>query len=272
MAQRGSHPVHVTSPDLRLARQGDLILRFAILDRVAYVLAELPDGGATGTTLEAWCEEPHWGVVLRGELEVERAGRRTRLTAGRAFHIGPGAPPHRFAGGARAIVAGFAPLSDGFGSVDAELRARGYDTVGGLELAGVATWPPTLDGSRPHPGVGRVLTESAVMGPWMLSRATHGRTAGIASQWCDAPHWGMVLDGAMTIDYEDDVEVLAAGDVYYCPPGPPGHHFDVADHAVTIDFTPLEALGSAVRLSEWRARGPDVDPAATQSEGSIELV
>ena len=92
----------------------------------------------------------------------------------------------------------------------------------------------------------------AEMGPWVFARNTFGPLSGYTTGWCDLPHWGMVLSGDLALTFEDGVELLTAGDIYYCPPGPPGHQFQVADAATTFDYTPLDDLLGPARKAEWR--------------------
>ena len=62
----------------------------------------------------------------------------------------------------------------------------------------------------------------------------------------------MVAAGRIAIEWEDDVEVLGTGDIYYCPPGPPGHRITAADPATMVDLTPMTSLETVTRLAEWR--------------------
>jgi quercetin dioxygenase-like cupin family protein len=55
----------------------------------------------------------------------------------------------------------------------------------------------------------------------------------------------------MTIEWEQDVEVVATGDVFHCPAGPPGHRIEAADPASFIDLTPVAAYDGG-RLADWR--------------------
>jgi hypothetical protein len=107
------------------------------------------------------------------------------------------------------------------------------------------------------------------MGEWIFTRTTYGPLSGYTSGWCDMPHWGMVLSGDLALRFEGSVELLSAGDVYYCPAGPPGHQFQVADGATTIDYTPVADLFGPGRKAEWRSaaarriEGGDVTVART---------
>jgi hypothetical protein len=94
-----------------------------------------------------------------------------------------------------------------------------------------------------------------------MTRSAFGSTSGYNTSWCDLPHWGVVVAGGAAIEYEDDVEVVSAGDFYYCPPGPPGHKLEVADGAVLVDFTPREAVDAGARVSDWRVAAGFVQPA-----------
>jgi quercetin dioxygenase-like cupin family protein len=63
-----------------------------------------------------------------------------------------------------------------------------------------------------------------------------------------------VTAGSLAIEWEDDIEILAAGDVFWCPGGPPGHRLEAADPAAIIDLTPADALTGDGRLVTWRRR------------------
>ncbi len=255
--------MHVTPTELRVVRRGDLLLRFALLDQMAYVLAETPVAGSAGTSLEEPCVDPHWGVVLRGALELRRDGSEQRLPAGTAFHVPAGQPAHRFAAEERTVFAGFVPIGESvFGAPlaygtppdadDAE-PARDIAEPVVVRLMAGAAGVPVRSGS--------IEAEAAAMGELVVTRVVFGPTSGYGTAWCDLPHWGMVLTGGMGIEWEHDVEVLTAGDVFYCPAGPPGHRLEVADSAVVVDFTPREALRSARRIVDWRPRVDELEAA-----------
>ena len=95
------------------------------------------------------------------------------------------------------------------------------------------------------------------MSRFVLTQARFGPGSGYTSEWCDAPHWGLVTAGRIAIEWEDDLEIVAAGDVYHCEGGPPGHRLEAADPASIVDLTPTDRLGG--RLAAWRraaARSP----------------
>jgi hypothetical protein len=238
--------VHVTPTDLRAVKRGALVLRYAALGPIAGVLVELPANGTLETTLEEPCTEPHWGVVLRGDIEIEEGGRRRLVPAGSGYHVA-GGEAHRFHAARRAILAGFVPLEGR--DVDEALAPLAVDI-------GVRPAPGEDRGSAVAVGAplaeGEIRAEATEMGPWLLQVAEFGPKSGYGTGYCDAPHWGVVLNGGAGVEFEDDVEVLGAGDFYYMAPGPPGHRIEVADRAVIADFTPLSAVDGSVRLAEWR--------------------
>jgi mannose-6-phosphate isomerase-like protein (cupin superfamily) len=248
--------MHVTAGQLRTVRRDGLIVRFAQLGSVAFVVAEIPETGTRGTTLEEACIEPHWSIVLSGTLGVVRPdGPIARVGAGQAFHVPAGVPAHSFQADGRVSAAGFAPLPSG--PIDrGTIRQAGYE-----ELAPDASRLalPPVDEVTVASGAavvpirrGAIEADAALMGPWVYCQATFGGESGYTSRWCDLPHWGMVLAGTMAIEWEDDLEIVGAGDAYYCPRGPAGHRFQVTDSATIIDFTPLDALVAGGRTAEWR--------------------
>ena len=109
--------------------QGGLLVRFAMLGSMAYVLAETPATGSAGTSLERPCTDPHWGFVIEGELIVVRGGRRETIVPGRAFHVPAGDPPHHFETTARSLIAGFAPVDPALDLSDGTLAAQGFNVV-----------------------------------------------------------------------------------------------------------------------------------------------
>jgi hypothetical protein len=158
-------------------------------------------------------------------------------------------------GGERTVEAALAEPEVGPIDTDAEARPASLAAdapaptlfeppEGPITLAGAARSIPIAEG--------RITAQAAAMGTWVFCEARFGATSGYASGWCDLPHWGMVLRGSLAIEWEQDVEMLLAGDVFYCPPGPPGHRYEAADGATVIDFTPAEALASGGRAISWR--------------------
>jgi hypothetical protein len=106
-----------------------------------------------------------------------------------------------------------------------------------------------------------------------MTQAHFGAGSGYTTDWCDAPHWGLVTSGAIAIEWQNDIEVLAAGDVYHCPAGPPGHRLEAADPASVIDLTPIDSARRA-RVAPWRvwpatadAPNAEADPIAVAGLG-----
>jgi quercetin dioxygenase-like cupin family protein len=243
--------MHVAPAELRSARSGRLQLRFAQLGDGAFVVAHVPDAGTAGTPLEHACSRPHWGVIVAGTIEVEIGTKRDRIEAGTAFHL-PSGLEHRLFSSGRATIAGFESLEAG-ADIDGLIRARGYalEPRSTAPEAAIALPAPVVP---PPPGT--VDARGVSMGERIFTRAHFGPGGGYATGFCDLPHWGMVTAGSLVIEWEDDVEVVGAGEVYHCPAGPPGHHFLAADAASLVDFTPSTVVTPNVRLQGWRPLVP----------------
>ncbi|MBA3778092.1 MAG: hypothetical protein H0X16_02070 [Chloroflexi bacterium] len=274
--------MHVTPTDLRVVRrEGGLILRFSVLDSVACVLAEVTGEGSRTTSLEEYCERPHWGIVLRGTLTIERHSQRTRILPGQGFHVPAGAPAHRFVAQSRTVFGGFVALGSQASVID---DAAVEDIVRSSVGAANGSAAPGSNGDAAGAGVelriggadseqpleeGAIEVTSTPMGRWIYTRARFGPTSGYGSGLCDIPHWGIVLEGSATIDYEDDVEVVGAGDFYACPIGPPGHRLEVADGATIADFTARSSFTPGRRVAEWRSTPETLGSVAeARAEGS----
>jgi quercetin dioxygenase-like cupin family protein len=229
-----------------------MLVRYAVLGPTAFALVELPETGSLGTSLEDSCEQEHWGFVLEGEVRLEGPSPHT-FGPGTAFHIAPGAPAHRFQSGGAAVIAGFVPLTEPIDDTPEALRRRGLEVVRRMPAP---QSPPSLMRVSGMPSRvevrGAIELETAEMGQWLFTRTTFGPLSGYASGWCDLPHWGLVLSGDLVLNHEDEVELLTAGDVFYCPPGPPGHHFEVADQATIVDYTPIAEMNRDGRQEAWR--------------------
>jgi mannose-6-phosphate isomerase-like protein (cupin superfamily) len=63
---------------------------------------------------------------------------------------------------------------------------------------------------------------------------------GLPDDRCQCPHWGYVVNGALTFRYADREEVFEAGDAFYTPPG----HVPVKHEPGTeiVLFSPAEEL------------------------------
>lgn len=247
--------MHVTPSELRVLRQDGIRIRFALLGSMAYVVAEFPSSGSSGTSIEQACTRPHWGFVLEGEVTLEADDARHAIPAGSAFHVPPDGAPHRFRIAGPARIAGFEPI-DTVDASDAGLEARGFELPPADANATASIIPAASDARLEATQIeGRTWSMSS----FVLTQARFGPGSGYLNDWCDAPHWGLVTDGRLAIEWEDDIEILAAGDIYHCPGGPPGHRLEAADPAGIIDLTPVEALSAGTRLAPWRRpsdRGP----------------
>ena len=246
--------MHVAPVDLRALRQGGMVLRFAMLGEMAYVFAELPASGSAGTSLERPCTQAHWGFVIEGELTFVQGERREVIPAGRAFHVAAGGPEHWFQASGRTLVAGFQPIEPDLDVSDERLKAQGFEVVHADDVATTMIVPAIATRRVP---TGQIQTEAWPMSLYLMTRVRMGERSGYTTEWCDAPHWGLVTAGRMAIEWEDDIEILSEGDIFHCPAGPPGHRLEAADPATFVDLTPIAALGGSGRLAEWR-RDADV--------------
>ena len=61
---------------------------------------------------------------------------------------------------------------------------------------------------------------------------------GLEGDLCQAPHWGYMLQGEVTVTYADGAEeVVSGGDLFYWPPG---HTVRVGEDAEVILFSPQD--------------------------------
>jgi quercetin dioxygenase-like cupin family protein len=234
-------------------------MRFAVLGPVAFVDAEVSSRGRVPSATEP-CVRPHVGMVVEGRFALERDGARAPVEAGSAFHVAGGAEHRHHLEEAVRIVA-FEQVED-VDTSDAALKRLG------LEPATVTRASALRLAAKPMPPRGRVEADVLLLGERVLTVSRFGPRSGYATDFCDIPHWGTVVSGSVTIEWEDDVEVLTAGDVFRCPPGPPGHRLLAAETATTIDLTPLSGITAAVRWIDWRRAG--FEEALAQREARAE--
>ena len=239
--------MHVAPIDLRAVRQDGLKLRFALLGSMAYVLAEVPDSGSAGTSLERPCVQPHWGMVVDGEVCFVTARRRLTIPAGRVFHVPTGGKEHHFEVSGSALIAAFQPVETDLDVSDERLVEQGFEIVSDPPTTPIV---PPISERRVRPG--EIACEPWLMAPFIMCRVKMGERSGYTAGWCDAPHWGIVTEGRLAIEWEHDVEILSKGDLFHCPAGPPGHRIEAADPATFIDLTPTAAYQGDGRLTEWR--------------------
>lgn len=63
---------------------------------------------------------------------------------------------------------------------------------------------------------------------------------GLENDRCQCPHWGMVLKGAIKVDYEGgESETVSAGEVYYWPAG---HTVSTSEDYEAIEFSPASQM------------------------------
>jgi quercetin dioxygenase-like cupin family protein len=244
--------MRVSPRDLRGIRAEGLLTRFVVLGPVAFVSVEIPPEGSAGTGLDRHAETEAWGLTLRGTTTLHTPDGATEFPMGSAFHV-PLGVEHWWSAGPRAILAGFAPMPADTDLSEAALRERGYEPI--QRIAPPPPMPSRISPVGPSATLrprGSIEVEIAEMGRWVFSRATFGALSGYTTGWCDLPHWGIVLAGDLALRFENEVELLSAGDVYYCPAGPPGHQFQVPDSATTIDYTPYADLIEPGRKASWR--------------------
>ncbi len=241
--------MHVTPNELRVLRQHGIVIRFALLESMAFAVAELPATGSSGTLVEEPCTKPHWGFVLEGDVTFVTNEARQKLAPGSAFHVPAGSSPHHFEARGSARMAGFEPIDPVMDTTDAGLAALGFEIVGD-DHGGSASVIPAGGSHTVEPK--QIEARTWPMSSFVLTRARFGAGSGYLNDWCDAPHWGLVTAGRFAIEWEDDLEIVAAGDVYHCRGGPPGHRLEAADPAALVDLTPVAAFGGDIRLAPWR--------------------
>lgn len=67
---------------------------------------------------------------------------------------------------------------------------------------------------------------------------------GLEGDLCQAPHWGYMLTGRLTVTYADRTEeTVAGGDVFFWPPG---HTVKVSEDAEIILFSPQHEHGKVI--------------------------
>jgi quercetin dioxygenase-like cupin family protein len=259
--------MHVTPSELRILRQDRIQIRFALLGSMAYAVAELPDSGSGGSALEEPCAKPHWGFVLDGDVAFHSGDLKQAIPPGSAFHIPPGGAPHRFEAKGRARIAGFESIDPVIDTSDEALAARGFELTDGPP-AGPASVIPATTATLLAPR--QIEARQWRMSSFVLTQARFGPGSGYLSDWCDAPHWGIVTSGRLAIEWEHDIEIVAAGDIFHCQGGPPGHRLEAADPASIIDLTPVAALDGGIRLADWRRKYGEPQPSSA-GPASIEV-
>lgn len=192
-------------------------------------------------------------MVVDGELTYVGDHTLVTIPAGHAFHVPADGADHHFraAGGSR--IAGFLPVDPSTDTSDPALAKQGFEVLGpGANGSAMPTAGVGAVGGPMAPAAGAIDARSWAMPPYMLTTVQFGQASGYTTDWCDAPHWALVTAGQLVIEYEHDVEILTAGDVYDCPAGLPAHRFQAADPASIVDLTPIDALAGDNRVADWR--------------------
>ena len=86
-------------------------------------------------------------------------------------------------------------------------------------------------------------------------RETHSlrdMLAGLPGSHCRCPHWGYMLSGRITVDYDDKHEEYGPGDAFYMSPG----HVPTAEAGTEfVTFSPREELAvTEAAIQEWMQR------------------
>jgi hypothetical protein len=246
-----------------------MLIRYAILGPVAFALVELPEAGSAGTSLETPCRQEHHGIVVRGDLRVVRGRSRQRYDAETAFHVPAGSPSHRLQAGPGSVVAGFMPIEPGADVSDEALASQGFVPVS--KPRHVPHLPRAVRLRESDGWIrrkGQFEVEGSLMGSWLLMHSAF-RPGDYSGGWCEVAHWGLVLDGAVAINYRSSVELLATGDVFFAEPG---HQFETPDGATIVDYSPVDDLDGSRRIASWRRpaiakSGLEVAPSGPESIG-----
>jgi glyoxylate utilization-related uncharacterized protein len=86
---------------------------------------------------------------------------------------------------------------------------------------------------------------------------------GLPDDRCQAPHWGYLLSGRMTVEVGGEVETIEAGQAYYIRPG---HKLTFETDCEALEFTPTEALERALEAvrRNHAARESGAEPSAPE--------
>ena len=67
---------------------------------------------------------------------------------------------------------------------------------------------------------------------------------GLPGDCRQVPHWGLVLDGSIRVDYADgETETVSAGEAYHWPAG---HSVAATSDYRAIEFSPAEGMGKVM--------------------------
>ena len=73
---------------------------------------------------------------------------------------------------------------------------------------------------------------------------------GLPDDRCQAPHWGFLFSGEMTVEYGDREERIVAGQAYYIGPG---HKLTFHSDCEALEFTPTDALEQTLEVARRNA-------------------
>ena len=109
--------------------------------------------GALSGFAEGWCDLPHWGLVIEGDLVLHwENGEIELLGRGDAFHCPAGPPGHRIEVADVAAIVDYTPIA----AIDEPERRRAPRALAALSVRGPGRR------TRPHQGavetVGEVRT------------------------------------------------------------------------------------------------------------------
>ncbi|HWE82335.1 MAG TPA: hypothetical protein VG265_11840 [Gaiellaceae bacterium] len=68
---------------------------------------------------------------------------------------------------------------------------------------------------------------------------------GLPDDRCQAPHWGYLFSGRMTVDYGDREETIEGGQAYHVAPG---HRITFESDCEALEFTPTDALEQTLEV------------------------
>ena len=238
--------MRVSPRELKAVRAGGLVSRYAMLGDAAFVVADLPDGGTAGTSVEEPCRLEHWGLVLQGDLTLARsAWPHVRAGDGVLRPARPGAPvPRLIAGRRRRVRAGHrahrrvargAPGALGSRSCPAWGRPRLVRARCGWSGAGAArsrsarsrprrrSWATGCSGARPSARRAATRSRGATCRTGAsCSTATWSSTGRVRTSSCSAPATSTTAPAARPAT------------AWRSPTG-----------ALVVDYTPMSALDDA---------------------------
>jgi hypothetical protein len=77
-----------------------------------------------------------------------------------------------------------------------------------------------------------------------------GMVKGLPDDRCQAPHWGYLFSGRVTVHYGDRTETIVGGQAYYVAPG---HTLTFDEDSEALEFTPTDALEQTLEVARRNA-------------------